>query len=260
MNSSPRVASSDLMSRIRSVTCTTALAIFAIAVASCGAASHATDAARHSGAHRASAAACPNPEGGACLGRLGAGTYRTSVFRPSITYRVPSGWANFEDLPGNFLLVPPGNTLPGVNAGTSDFIGIYSGLAAVTARCGERPDQDVATTPAAIARAWRQKNYLGATPPRRVTVGGLKGLVIDLRLPKGFKKSCPFPDFTDPLAVVATGVPPSSLLHGVIPGLVLRFYLLKNRNRTLAIEVDALKDGKNLARYARLVRRVKFDA
>jgi hypothetical protein len=30
-----------------------------------------------------------------------------------------------EDLPGNFLLVPPGSTLDGVNAGTSDDVGVY---------------------------------------------------------------------------------------------------------------------------------------
>jgi hypothetical protein len=202
---------------------------------------------------------CTNPEGGSCLGPLRAGTYRTTVFDPGIRYRVPSGWANYEDTPGNFLLVAPGNTLPGVNAGTSDFIGVYSGVAAVTSRCAEQPDPAVATTPAAIARAWRHKSYLRATRPRPVRVGGLSGLVIDLRLPRGFKRSCPFPEFTGPLAVVAAGVAPSSLVHGVIRGLVLRYYLLANGTRTLAIEVDALKRGRNLARYARIVRQFRFD-
>lgn len=73
---------------------------------------------------------CPNPEGHACLGPIAAGTYSTSVFRPQITYTVPAGWSNLEDTPGNFLLVPPGFDLPGVNRGTSDFIGIYASVAA----------------------------------------------------------------------------------------------------------------------------------
>jgi len=65
---------------------------------------------------------CPNPEGQACLGNLAAGTYKTRVFHPAITYTVPAGWKNYEDTPGNFLLVPPHGDLPGVNAGTSDTI------------------------------------------------------------------------------------------------------------------------------------------
>ncbi len=49
-------------------------------------------------------AGCPNPHGGSCLGNLDPGTYSTSVFDPKITYTVPAGWTNFEDLPGNFWL------------------------------------------------------------------------------------------------------------------------------------------------------------
>ena len=76
------------------------------------------------------AAFCPNSEGGQCLGKLKAGTHKTVVFRPTLTYTVPAGWTNFEDTPGNFLLVPARGALPGVNAGTSDFIGVYTSVAA----------------------------------------------------------------------------------------------------------------------------------
>jgi hypothetical protein len=55
-----------------------------------------------------------------------AGTYDTVLFQPSLAYTVAAGWANFEDEPGNFLLVPPNGDLGGANAGTSDFIGVYT--------------------------------------------------------------------------------------------------------------------------------------
>ena len=61
-----------------------------------------------------STADCPNYEGGLCLGKLDAGTYSTSEFKPKLTYTVPAGWANYEDLRGQFLLVPPRGTLKGV--------------------------------------------------------------------------------------------------------------------------------------------------
>ena len=86
-----------------------------------------------------SAAACPNPEGGECLGPLTGGTYATVEFQPGVTYTVPDGWANYEDLPGNFLLAPPSGTLEGVNAGTSDYIGLYDGTAPASANCDEVP-------------------------------------------------------------------------------------------------------------------------
>lgn len=51
---------------------------------------------------------CPHPLGGQCLGELESGRrYRTEIFTPRIAYTTPPGWSNMEDLPGNFLLLPP---------------------------------------------------------------------------------------------------------------------------------------------------------
>ena len=74
---------------------------------------------------------CPNPEGGPqnhCLGPLDPGAYTTTMFEPTLTYSVPQGWSNMEDLRGNFLLLPPGGALDGVNAGTSDYLGVYTSV------------------------------------------------------------------------------------------------------------------------------------
>ena len=74
---------------------------------------------------------CPDPEGQKCLGKLAPWRYKTAVSSPTVTYKVLRGWTNFEDTPGNFLLVPSRGDLPGVNAGTRDFIGIYTSVAFV---------------------------------------------------------------------------------------------------------------------------------
>jgi hypothetical protein len=62
-----------------------------------------------------------------CVGALEASTiYKTKSSDLPLTYQVPEpGWSNDEDLPGDFLLVPPRSDLSGVNAGTSDFIRVY---------------------------------------------------------------------------------------------------------------------------------------
>jgi len=199
---------------------------------------------------------CPNPEGQSCLGTLAAGTYKTRVFHPGITYTVPAGWRNYEDTPGNFLLVPPGGNLPGVNAGTSDFIGIYTSVAPPNG-CEDGVAAGAVATPVGY-RSWAV-HQAGFRNPRfrHVSVGGLSGLVADLRLPGGWSKTCPW---SHGLAVqpLITGLGVSGLDHDVIPGQVTRLYLLDYLDGALAIEVVDIKDAHHLSGYSRLVQQLQF--
>ena len=45
----------------------------------------------------------------------------------------------------------PSGTLEGVNAGTSDYIGVYDGVAPASANCDEAPEPGIETTPEAMA-------------------------------------------------------------------------------------------------------------
>lgn len=201
---------------------------------------------------------CPGPGGGLCLGLLQAGTYTTQVFTPTLTYTVSEGWTNFEDLLGNFLLVPARGNLPGVNAGTSDFIGIYSDVQAEHLDCiGEQVQSGVGTSPEAIARWITQQDGLIATDPSAVEVGGLNGVVLDVRLADGAGIHCP--GYEPAYYSVITGVGISSLDHGVIPGLTWRLYLLDFDGGSLAIEVnDVAGGGRHLAEYTSLVQDLQF--
>jgi len=201
---------------------------------------------------------CPNVDGGTCLGQLSAGTYQTSTFHPAITYTVPSGWSNFEDLPGNFLLVPPSGNLPGVNSGTSDYIGIYTSVAAAAAGCADGPAIGVGYTPKAIARWIEHKRGLVSTRPIHVSVGRLRGLRLDIHLSKSWKKKCPYSHGKPSIQLIA-GIAPSGLVHTVVPRLTIRLYLLNYKAGTLGVEVDDVhKDHPHLGEYSRLLRQVKF--
>ena len=125
---------------------------------------------------------CPNPHGGACLGELDAGTYTTQVFETPLTYATPQGWKNYEDLPGNFLLVPPTASLAGVDAGTADYVSVLDGVAVASADCFESRQAGVDTTPEAMAAWFVEHEGLDATEPVTVEVGGLEGTVVDLRI------------------------------------------------------------------------------
>jgi len=183
------------------------------------------------------ARACPNSNGGVCLGRLRPGTYSTTAFEPTLTYTVPDGWDNEEDLDGNFLLLPPGMALEGVDAGTSDYIGVYTSV---------RPDPSCsgasAAEPArAMATCIARRHDLIVTKPKVAKVGRRSGYVMDIRLAAG-------EDGTS----LMVGLPPSSFEHGLIPGLTIRLYVLNSEAGVLAIEVDDV-DHHDLATYSKVV-------
>ena len=202
---------------------------------------------------------CPNPEGGVCLGQLQAGTYRTKLFDATITYTVPDGWSNFEDTRGNFLLVPPWGNLPGVNNGTSDYIGVYVGVAAAKPGCDPGDAPDVAHTPSAIAQAIARNPGLDATRPTPVTIGGLQGLVLDIQMRKGWKQTCIYSGGA-PVVQLITGARTSHLDHGIIPlPMKMRLYLLAHPGSgTLAVEVDDLAGGRHLKLSSSIVKRLRF--
>ncbi|WP_297345179.1 hypothetical protein [Amnibacterium sp.] len=168
------------------------------------------------------------------------------MFAPAITYVVPeAGWIDEEDLQGNVLLLPPGNTLPDVNAGTSDFIGVYASIAparfTALPSCATESVVEVADTPNAFA-AWlgRQKD-VSATSPVPVSVGGLRGLRIDLSVkPRAALARCTDDESGDPVRYrpILTGEGASSLDHGLIADLTMRLHLLAWKQGVLAIEVD----------------------
>lgn len=195
----------------------------------------------------ATAHTCPNPEGQRCIGELAPGAqYTTTVFQPRLTYAVPAdGWFNEEDTPGNFLLLPPGQSLEGANAGTSDYIGVYTSIEPARFEnadgCVIGPVPGIAPTPQAIVEWMSAQPELTVTAPSAVTVGGLRGLRTDVRVRDGATlPTCMDPQSHEKVTVflLYTGVAPSSLDHGVIPGMTMRLYLLEHHYGTLAIEIS----------------------
>ncbi len=178
------------------------------------------------------------------------------MFHPAITYTVPTGWKNYEDTAGNFLLVPPDGDLPGVNGGTSDFIGIYTSVGPPRA-CEEGVARDAVSTPAGY-RTWAT-HQPGFRHPRfrPVSVGGLSGLVVDLRLARGWSHTCPYANAM-PMQQMITCLALSALNYVVHPIHATRLYLMDYLEGALAIEVVDIKDAHHLPAYTRMVRMLRF--
>lgn len=222
--------------------------LLATTIAACSSPARAPSSARPSASTASPAQpSCPNTDGGLCIGALQPGrSYATTLFAPAISYSVPDrGWVNDEDLAGNFLLVPPKNTLPGVNAGTSDFIGVYTRVTAARFEqlpsCTTQAAAEVANTPQDFADWLRRQHDVVTTVPAAVTVGGLHGLRIDLKP----RSSAVIPECTDDQSgdrlryfPILMGEGVSGLDHGLIPNITMRLYLLNYKDGVLAIEVD----------------------
>ena len=208
-----------------------------------------------------SAPPCPNYEGGSCLGPLSADRdYTTSIFHPQLTYSVPDpGWFNFEDTPGNFGLLPPGNDLSGVGPNTADFIGVYTSVAPSqftgAATCEVQLVPGVQASPQGMVDWMRQQPELSVTDAVRTTVGGLAGLMVDVRArPGAVLPSCVDSGNTVTVFLLFSGKSASVLDHGVVPGMTMRLYMLDYEGGILLIEltdIDAAPvDMANLAAVA----------
>jgi len=189
---------------------------------------------------------CPNPEGQDCVGQLNAGEeYTTVTFTPALTYAVPvGGWTNLEDTPGNFLLVPPDQSLEGVNANTSDFVGAYTSIVAGqftgNGACDLEAVPGVDANPEAIVQWLREQSALEVSAPVAASVGGLEGQRVDVRVADGATLPfCTDSESGDEVTVflLIVGSPPSNLAHGVIPGMTMRLYFLDYNSGVLAVEV-----------------------
>jgi hypothetical protein len=204
---------------------------------------------------------CPyGPErSGTCLGVLSAGTYSTTSFTPSITYTVPDdGWSNGEDRAGIFVLLAPGESFSGVEADTSDWIGVFRNIGPTAAGCDEEVEPGVVSAQA-MTDWFRRQPGLVVTKPQPISVGGLSGLMIDLSLAPNWTGMCPFiPDI--PLVSLLLGTGPSEGLGIVVEASwKTRLYLLDFDDDNIAIYVMEHPGRFSLKDYDAVIRTMQFD-
>lgn len=128
--------------------------------------------------------AAPSPA--ATRPALPAGDYRSSVFRPPTTVTLPGGWVIAGDAAGQFSLQPA----------QSEVVGIHLFRSPVAA--SQELDCPIAPAPGVGAAAADLVEWISARPglevsqPVPVSIGGLAGQRIDLRIKDGWTASCPF--------------------------------------------------------------------
>ena len=197
---------------------------------------------------------------GTCLGELAAGTHSTTTFRPALTYTVPVGWINFSDHRGFVAFVPPGGdwTRTAVDNAKTDYIMVATSIATSREGCADGPSK--IRTPTAFARWLQHEPGLTTTRPDPVAVGGLSGVVVDIRMRKDWTKTCPWSHGV-PAAQVLWGLAPSptGFAQGTIPQpMVMRLYLLIFLHGTLGIEIYEVSGDEKLDAYSAVVKTFRF--
>jgi hypothetical protein len=181
----------------------------------------------------ASPSPSPRPTG------LPAGTYSSTAFRPPVSFTVPAGWVVKADTERYFELQPA----------ISDLVGIYlfrSPLAASQDRsCPDSAEPGVGTSSSALSAWITGLEGLQVSGPRPVTVGGLRGAELDVRIATGWSASCPF---ANGLPAVPLFVGPDGGFRWVVAGTErLRLHLLDAPDgATIVVDVDAF-DGALMA-------------
>jgi hypothetical protein len=164
------------------------------------------------------------------------GAHASKQFGAPVTWIVPAGWENPSDLEQYLLLRPIGSDLAGIHLFLDPF------AASQDPSCPGEREPGVGTTADELADWIRSRPGLAVSPPTLATVGGLTGVMLDIRIADGWLPSCPFADGlpTVPLITRAPGG-----YHWVVAGNErLRIYLLDlPAGGTVLVDIDAF-DGR----------------
>ncbi len=185
-----------------------------------------------------------------------AGTYASKAFKPAVTFTVPVGWDNPDDAADYLRLRPVG----------SDVVGIHLFRDPVAASqdkaCPATAEPGVGGTSSQLAAWIRGLAGLTVSDPKIATIGGLRGVELDIGIKAGWTTSCPF----------ANGSPTVPLFVGqnasyrwIVAGSErLRIYLLDvPSGGTVVVDVDAFEGSlidQFLALAAPVVASLSFAA
>jgi hypothetical protein len=147
-------------------------------------------------------------------------------------------------------LKPPGNSIAG------SFIGLETSVAPEKLDC-QSPVGGVATTPQAIAHWMTTQRELVISHEHAVTVGGLRGVALDVRMAT-HAKGCLSSGATVPAAPLLVGIGPSSFDHEVAPGFAERHYLLAYKGGTLDVALVDASGGQHLTGFSAIVSTFHF--
>jgi hypothetical protein len=159
------------------------------------------------GSPRPSAVASVDP----CVGACTAGQHRSVRFQPRLAFTVPQGWFAAGDELGEYVLKFGSAT-------TDDGLFIFRDPVAHS----QRADCPDATGDPTVGTSAKQlSDWIAALPglvvtrPSGVTVGGLHGFELTVRVASTWRHACPYSNGQPTVPLIVSGLPGSDLDWGV---------------------------------------------
>ena len=123
---------------------------------------------------------------GTTASALSAGTHTSTAFQPPVTFTVPDGWETAADTAAYLQLRPAGSEVNGIHLFRDPV------AASQDPTCPATPEPGVGATSTELVAWLRGRPGLTVGPPALATVGGLRGVSIDVAIKDGWTASCPF--------------------------------------------------------------------
>jgi hypothetical protein len=165
-------------------------------------------------------AASPIPFPGR-TGSLDAGVYSAIVASGTLTFTLPAGWASEGRIANAFSMTAPGSA-------PDDIINVNGDQrrAALDKDCTEAPEPGVGSTAADLLASFQADDQLAVSDPVAVSLPGMTGVWVDIRLADGATRTCPFSNGGVSVPLVVDTVAGEGPFWGVGKGEIERLYLL----------------------------------
>ena len=174
-----------------------------------------------------------------CQGLLEPGAYRATLFDPAIDFEVTSpGWTwdyYGTSRSGNFRLVADeSHELPY----GSDGIYFLLDPAIASSDCKEVEEPGVGRSVGDIVAWLESAQGLALSEPKPVTVGGLDGVQLDLRLDPAWKKTCDFSEGLPAVPLVIRRADVGGYHLAIFPDMSMRWYILDSGDGAMIVDID----------------------
>ena len=174
-----------------------------------------------------------------CQGLLEPGVYRSTLFDPTIDFEVTSpGWTwdyYGNSRSGNFrLIADESHELP---YGPD---GIYFLLdpAVASSDCDEAEEPGVGRSVDDLVTWLERAPGLALSEPKPVTVGGLDGIQLDLRLDPAWEKTCVFSEGLPTVPLVIRRADVGGYHWAIHPDMSMRWYILESGDGAMIVDID----------------------
>ena len=174
-----------------------------------------------------------------CQGLLEPGEYRSTLFDPTVDFQVTSpGWTwdyfgTFQS--GNFRLIADGYHEP---LYSSDGIYFLVDPAIASRDCKETEEPGVGRSVDDLVAWLEAAPGLTVSEPNPVTIGGLDGVELDLRIDPTWKRTCFWSEGLPAVPLIINRSDVGGYTWAILPAQSMRWYVLDSDDDVMIVDIE----------------------